>query len=99
MHRFPSSAEGDCPALTLRCQFGTLRGPWKAFAAGTRRRARSSGTTVLMAHSDRVFRMEERFEQGGSLRLLLIGEFDVAVVDLVSSRLRELRALLWPQEG
>jgi hypothetical protein len=52
-----------------------------------------------MAHSDRVFRMEERFEQGGSLRLLLIGEFDVAVVDLVSSRLRELRALLWPQEG
>lgn len=47
-------------------------------------------TTVPMARSDRVFRMEERFERDDTLRLLLIGELDVAVVDHVSSRLREL---------
>jgi len=35
--------------------------------------------------------MEERFERDGSLRLLLVGELDVAVVDLLASRLRELR--------
>lgn len=34
--------------------------------------------------------MEERFERDGSLRLMLVGELDVAVVDLLSSRLREL---------
>jgi anti-anti-sigma factor len=35
--------------------------------------------------------MEERFERDGSLRLVVIGELDVAVVDLLSSRLRSLR--------
>jgi anti-anti-sigma factor len=44
-----------------------------------------------MAYSDRVFRLEERFERDGSLRLMLIGEFDVAVIDHLSTRLRELR--------
>src|SRR5947209_6647081 len=44
-----------------------------------------------MAHLDRVFRIEERFERDGPLRLMLIGELDVAVIALVSSRLRELR--------
>lgn len=44
-----------------------------------------------MAHSDRVFRLEERFERNGVLRLMLIGELDVAVIDQLSIRLRELR--------
>ncbi|MGZ4165633.1 MAG: STAS domain-containing protein [Solirubrobacteraceae bacterium] len=44
-----------------------------------------------MAHSERGFRMEERFERDDALRLLLFGELDVAVVDHVSVRLRELR--------
>jgi anti-anti-sigma factor len=44
-----------------------------------------------MAHSDRVFRLDERFERDGILRLMLIGELDVAVVEHLSSRLRELR--------
>lgn len=44
-----------------------------------------------MAHSDRVFRLEERFERDGTLRLMLMGELDVAVVDQLSTRLRELR--------
>lgn len=44
-----------------------------------------------MAHSDRVFRLEERFEREGSLRLMLIGELDVAVIEHLSTRLRELR--------
>ena len=44
-----------------------------------------------MAHSDRVFRLEERFERNGVLRLMLIGELDVAVIDHLSIRLRELR--------
>ncbi len=44
-----------------------------------------------MAHSDRVFRLEEKFERDGSLRLMLIGELDVAVIDHLSTRLRELR--------
>ena len=35
--------------------------------------------------------MEERFERERSLRLMVIGELDVAVVPLLSSRLRELR--------
>jgi anti-anti-sigma factor len=35
--------------------------------------------------------MEERFERGGTLRLMLIGELDVAMVDHLSLRLRELR--------
>jgi anti-anti-sigma factor len=35
--------------------------------------------------------MEERFERDGSLRLIVIGELDVAVVDLLSSRLGSLR--------
>jgi anti-anti-sigma factor len=47
-----------------------------------------------MAHSDRVFRLEERFERDGRLRLMLIGELDVAAIDHLSSRLRQLR-----QEG
>ncbi|HXD64379.1 MAG TPA: STAS domain-containing protein [Solirubrobacteraceae bacterium] len=37
------------------------------------------------------FRLEERFERDGSLRLMLIGELDVAVIDHLSTRLRELR--------
>ena len=44
-----------------------------------------------MAHSDRVFRLEERFERDGTLRLMLIGELDVAVVDHLATRLRALR--------
>ncbi|HEX3690981.1 MAG TPA: STAS domain-containing protein [Solirubrobacteraceae bacterium] len=44
-----------------------------------------------MAHSDRVFRLEERFERDGTLRLMLVGELDVAVIDHLSVRLRELR--------
>jgi anti-anti-sigma factor len=44
-----------------------------------------------MAHSDRVFRLEERFERDGTLRLMLIGELDVAVIDHLSTRVRELR--------
>ena len=40
---------------------------------------------------DRVFRMEERFERDGTLRLTLVGELDVAVVDHLALRLRELR--------
>ncbi len=44
-----------------------------------------------MPHSDRVFRLEERFERDGTLRLMLIGELDVAVIDHLSLRLRELR--------
>lgn len=44
-----------------------------------------------MAHSDRVFRLEERFERDGILRLMLIGELDVAVIEHLSIRLRELR--------
>lgn len=44
-----------------------------------------------MPHSDRVFQLEERFERDGSLRLMLIGELDVAVIDHLSLRLRELR--------
>ena len=44
-----------------------------------------------MAHSHRVFRLEERFERDGSVRLMLIGELDVAVTDHLSTRLRELR--------
>jgi anti-anti-sigma factor len=35
--------------------------------------------------------MEERFERDGTLRLMLVGELDVAVVDHLSLRLRELR--------
>lgn len=44
-----------------------------------------------MPHSDRVFRIEEQFERDGAVRLELIGELDVAVVELLASRLRELR--------
>jgi anti-anti-sigma factor len=35
--------------------------------------------------------MEERFERDGTLRLMLLGELDVAVVEHLSLRLRELR--------
>jgi anti-anti-sigma factor len=35
--------------------------------------------------------LEERFERDGTLRLMLIGELDVAMVDHLSLRLRELR--------
>ena len=47
--------------------------------------------TVEMPQSDRVFRIEERFERDGAVRLELIGELDVAVVELLASRLRELQ--------
>jgi anti-anti-sigma factor len=49
-----------------------------------------------MAHSDRVFLLEERFERDGALRLMLIGELDVAVIDHLSTRLRELRKEGYP---
>jgi anti-anti-sigma factor len=49
-----------------------------------------------MAHSDRVFRLEERFERDGTLRLMLVGELDVAVIDHLSTRLRELRKEGYP---
>jgi anti-anti-sigma factor len=35
--------------------------------------------------------MEERFERDSTLRLMLIGELDVAMIDHLSVRLRELR--------
>lgn len=35
--------------------------------------------------------MEERFERDSTLRLTLVGELDVAMVDHLSLRLRELR--------
>ena len=49
-----------------------------------------------MAHSDRVFRLEERFERDGTLRLMLMGELDVAVVEHLATRLRELRKEGYP---
>ncbi|MGH2894719.1 MAG: STAS domain-containing protein, partial [Solirubrobacteraceae bacterium] len=49
-----------------------------------------------MAYSDRVFRLEERFERDGTLRLMLIGELDVAVIEHLSMRLRELRKAAYP---
>jgi anti-anti-sigma factor len=49
-----------------------------------------------MAHSDRVFRLQESFERDGTLRLLLIGELDVAVIDHLSTRLRELHKEGYP---
>jgi ABC-type transporter Mla MlaB component len=49
-----------------------------------------------MAHSDRVFLLEERFERDGALRLMLIGELDVAVIAHLSTRLRELRKEGYP---
>jgi anti-anti-sigma factor len=49
-----------------------------------------------MAHSDRVFLLEERFERDGALRLMLIGELDVAVIEHLSTRLRELRKEGYP---
>ena len=44
-----------------------------------------------MAQTDHVFHLEERFEADGTLRLLLIGELDFAVIDHLATRLRELR--------
>jgi anti-anti-sigma factor len=44
-----------------------------------------------MRPSDGTFRLEEFFERDGALRLALTGELDVAVVEHLSSRLRELR--------
>ncbi len=52
---------------------------------------RATSTPPFMARSHGVFRLEERFERNGSVRLMLIGELDVAVVDHLSLRLRELR--------
>lgn len=49
-----------------------------------------------MAHSHRVFRLDERFERDGTLRLMLIGELDVAAIDHLSTRLRELRKAGYP---
>ncbi len=49
-----------------------------------------------MAHLDRVFRLEERFERDGTLRLMLIGELDVAVIDHLAMRLRALREEGYP---
>jgi anti-anti-sigma factor len=53
--------------------------------------AQAAETPRLMAHSHRLFRLEERFERDGSVRLMLIGELDVAAIDHLSTRLRELR--------
>jgi anti-anti-sigma factor len=44
-----------------------------------------------MTHSDRLFHLEEKFERDGALRLLLLGELDVAVIGHLALRLRELR--------
>jgi anti-anti-sigma factor len=44
-----------------------------------------------MAHPHHAFRLDERFERNGSVRLMLIGELDVAVVEYLATRLRELR--------
>jgi anti-anti-sigma factor len=44
-----------------------------------------------MAHSERVFRLEERFERDGTLRLMLIGELDVAGIGPLSTLPRQLR--------
>jgi len=49
-----------------------------------------------MPNSDRVFRLEERFERDGTLRLMLIGELDLAMIDYLSLRLRELRKCGYP---
>ena len=38
-----------------------------------------------------LFRMEEYFEDGRQLRLALVGELDIAVVQQLDERLRELR--------
>jgi|SRR5947209_5607191 len=38
-----------------------------------------------------MFRMEEQFERDESVRLVLFGELDLAMVDLLSMRLRELQ--------
>ncbi|HTU96666.1 MAG TPA: STAS domain-containing protein [Solirubrobacteraceae bacterium] len=46
---------------------------------------------AAVLEGDRVFRLEERFEPDGTLRLMLIGELDVAAIDHLSVRLRELR--------
>jgi anti-anti-sigma factor len=37
------------------------------------------------------FRIHERFDEDGAVRLVLVGELDLAVADQVSSRLRELK--------
>jgi anti-anti-sigma factor len=58
---------------------------------GARMRSGWLGGFDAMAHSDRMFRLEERFERDGTLRLMLIGELDLAVVDHLATRLRELR--------
>jgi len=44
---------------------------------------------AAVLEGDRVFRLEERFEPDGTLRLMLIGELDVAAIDHLSVRLRE----------
>jgi anti-anti-sigma factor len=41
--------------------------------------------------SARVFALEESFERDGGLRLMELGELDVAVIDRLAGRLRELR--------
>ena len=56
-----------------------------------RRLAVAFRVLILMAHSDRVFRMEEVFQRDGTVRLMLMGELDVAAVEHLASRLRELR--------
>jgi anti-anti-sigma factor len=43
-----------------------------------------------MAHPH-AFRLDERFERNGTVRLMLIGELDMAVAEYLSTRLRELR--------
>jgi anti-anti-sigma factor len=43
-----------------------------------------------MKQSDGKFRMQEHFERDGSLRLALLGELDVWVVEHLTGRLREL---------
>jgi anti-anti-sigma factor len=43
-----------------------------------------------------MFRLEERFERDGTLRLLLLGELDVAVIDHLATRLRALREEGYP---
>jgi anti-anti-sigma factor len=38
-----------------------------------------------------VFALEESFDRDGGLQLMLLGELDVAAIDHLASRLRELR--------
>jgi anti-anti-sigma factor len=50
----------------------------------------AEGFVAPMKQSDGKFRMQEHFERDGALRLALLGELDVWVVEQLTGRLREL---------